>query len=134
MGEAPRDVGPAEGARGGKRLALLAVGYGALGLAIAGAVLPLLPTTPFLLVALWAFARSSPALAERLRRHPRLGPTIRDWEERRAIAPKAKRRAAIVMALGWAYTAWMVENPWALGAATACIGGAAIFVLTRPSA
>src|SRR5690606_41134853 len=60
-------------------------GAGAVGLALAGTVLPLLPTTPFLLVAAWAFARSSPRLDAWLHAHPRLGPPLAAWQARRAI-------------------------------------------------
>ena len=66
------------------------IGVVAVGLAAIGAVLPLMPTTVFLLIALWAFARGSPALADRLRNHSRFGPMIRDWEERGAIPVKAR--------------------------------------------
>jgi uncharacterized membrane protein YbaN (DUF454 family) len=62
------------------------LGLAATGLALAGVVLPLLPATPFLLVAAWAFARSSPRLEGRLRAHARLGPLLAGWEARQAIA------------------------------------------------
>jgi hypothetical protein len=69
------------------------VGVVCVGLATAGVFLPLMPTTVFLLIALWAFAKGSPEWADRVRRHPRLGPFVRDWEERRAIPRRAKALA-----------------------------------------
>ncbi len=85
-----------------KRAALVLIGCVATGLAIAGAILPGLPTTPFLLVALWAFARSSDALLARLRRVPLLSHALVEahrFEERRAIRPAIKLTA---LSFAWA--------------------------------
>ncbi len=79
----------------GRRRLWLLVGHGAVGLATAGAFLPILPTVPFLLVAGWAYARSNPELRERMRNDPRFGPAVREWQDRGAIPVKAK-----VMAVG----------------------------------
>lgn len=118
---------------GDRRGALRALGLAATALGMAGVVLPIVPTTPFLLVAVWAFARSSPRLETWLRTHPRLGPPLRAWEERRAIPRGAKAVALGSLPLsglmmhaagaGLAVTA-------AAGLALACVGG---WILTRPS-
>lgn len=82
-----------------KRWALVAVGCVATVLALAGAFLPGLPTTPFLLVALWAFARSSDALHRRLHRIPLLSDALVEahrFEERRAVRPAVKWLAVSV--------------------------------------
>jgi uncharacterized membrane protein YbaN (DUF454 family) len=83
----------------------LALGGLALVLAVAGAVLPLLPTTPFLLLAAWAFARSSPRLEAWLLDHARFGPVIADWRREGAVSRPVKRTAVLVMAAtllgGW---------------------------------
>jgi uncharacterized membrane protein YbaN (DUF454 family) len=70
----------------------LYVGLGCLfvGLAVLGAVLPVLPTTPFLLLASYFFVRSSPALHARLLRSRWFGPLLRDWQEHRAVRPRVK--------------------------------------------
>ena len=60
---------------------LLGTGWLCVGLGALGVVMPLFPTTPFLLVAVWAFSRSSPELAEKIRNHPVVGPFIRDWQD-----------------------------------------------------
>lgn len=119
---------------GRRSLALLTAGYVSLGAAGLGVVLPLLPTTPFLLVALWAFGRSSPDLAARLRSSRRFGPALRNWQDAGAIAPRAKWRALAVMAVGAAWLAYAVRDPFAVSAAFACMGGAAVFIVTRPAA
>lgn len=112
---------------------LQVLGLGAAALAVAGLAVPVLPTTPFLLVSAWAFARSSPRLEAWLRDHPRLGPPLKAWEERRAIPRGAKAVAAVSLpasgllvhaaGAGLAVTA-------AVGLVLACVGG---WILTRPS-
>ncbi|MDZ4373372.1 MAG: YbaN family protein [Phenylobacterium sp.] len=111
-----------------------AIGSVAVGLATAGVVLPVLPTTPFLLVAAWAFARSSPELAERLRNHPRSGPFLRDWQDRGAIPVKAKVTAIILMSLSWGMLALTTSNIWILAGVAVTLLAVAIFLITRPNA
>lgn len=67
-----------------------------------GVIVPGLPTTVFVLTALWAFARSSPAAAERVRANRWLGPYIRDWDAERAVPRRAKVVASLMMALSCA--------------------------------
>lgn len=119
------------------RLAVLlyrAVGWAAVGLATAGAFLPVLPTTPFLLVAAWAFARSSPELAERLRNHPRFGPFLRHWQDRGAIPAKAKATAIVLMAASFGVLALTTTNVWILAIVAATLTAVALYLLTRPNA
>lgn len=70
-----------------------------VGLAFLGIFLPLLPTTPFLLLAAFCFSRGSSSLHSWLMNHPTLGRIIRDWNERRVIRPRVKAVAAITMVL-----------------------------------
>src|SRR3954462_10613082 len=67
-------------------------------MAVVGVVLPVMPTVPFLLVAAWAASRSSPRLHHWLRRHPRLGRPLRDWEEAGLVSRAAKWAATLMMA------------------------------------
>lgn len=103
-----------------------------MGLALAGVVLPLLPTTPFLLVATWAFARSSPRLDAWLRAHPRLGPPLAAWETRRAIPRHAKAIAVVTMPASWILL-WSAGAPLGVviggGAVMLAAGG---WILSRP--
>ena len=73
------------------RVLWLLLGIAATGFGIAGAVLPLLPTTPFLLVATYAFARSSPRLHAWLMSHRQFGPLIANWQQHGAIGRRAKQ-------------------------------------------
>lgn len=108
-------------------LALLCVGLGAL-----GAFLPLLPTTPFLLVAAWAAGRSSPELKAWLRNHPRFGAILRRWEDERAISPTSKRNACIALVLSWLIVVWTTSGYLAPLLAGGAMIGVACFILTRP--
>ena len=112
----------------------LGIGWLAVGLGIAGAFLPLLPTTPFLLVALWAFTKSSPAAAHWLRTHPKYGPYVSDWQDRRVVPMKAKLAAATMMAASFAWLALATDAPiWAKTLVAATLLAVASYVLTRPS-
>ncbi len=77
----------------------LIVGWCFTGLALLGAVLPLLPTTPFLLLAGTCFARSSSAMHERIWNLPVFGRYLRQWEQSHTVPPDAKRRAWFLIAI-----------------------------------
>lgn len=66
-------------------------------LGLIGVFLPLLPTTPFLLLATACFVRSSPRMHARLLAHPRLGPFLEQWRRERTIPRVAKRRAYLLV-------------------------------------
>jgi uncharacterized membrane protein YbaN (DUF454 family) len=76
-----------------RRYVLRGVGLLAVGIGFLGVALPLLPTTPFLLVASACFARSSPRLNAWLHEHDTFGPPLTAWEEHRALPRRAKRSA-----------------------------------------
>src|SRR6056297_1088081 len=77
-------------------LAVSALGAGALGL-----LLPLLPTTPFILVALWASARGAPEWHQRILTHPRFGPPVEAWQTQRAVSARSKWLACCMMGASW---------------------------------
>jgi uncharacterized protein len=78
---------PVEGVR---RVVYLSLAALCFGFAILGALLPLLPTTPFLLLTSFLLLRSSPALNDRLLRSRAFGPLLEDWHRHRAIRPRVK--------------------------------------------
>jgi uncharacterized protein len=82
-----------------RKFLYILAGYICVGLAFLGLFLPLLPTTPFLLLAAFCFSRGSPRLHKWLLEEPRMGPIIRDWNERRVIRPRVKAAATIGIAL-----------------------------------
>lgn len=116
------------------RLGFFALGSLMLLLGLIGAFLPVMPSTIFLIAAAWCFGRSSPQLEEWLLHHPRFGPTLRQWQEEGAVAPRAKVVACIGMAAGYALL-WIGSSPGptlAVAVAIFMAGGAA-YVITRPS-
>jgi uncharacterized membrane protein YbaN (DUF454 family) len=103
-----------------------------MGLGIAGIVLPLVPTTPFLLLAAFAFARSSPRLHDWLLAHPRLGPPINDWRTHRAISRRAKGLAVGAMAAALGLSIATGLPVWLVAVQAVVLALVAAFILTRP--
>lgn len=97
-----------------KRRLWTGAGFLFVGIGAIGAVLPLLPTVPFLLLALFCFARGNPVWEARLLAHPRYGPMLLDWRQRRAIPRRAKWAALIAMAISVAVTGLTAGWPWVL--------------------
>lgn len=92
----------------------LGLGIASFVLAMIGIVLPIMPTAPFLLVSAFCFARSNPAWEQALLDHPRYGPPLRQWRERKAISRKAKISAVLAMSAGVGFTWLTVGWPWVL--------------------
>ena len=114
------------------RLVWLVVGLVAVALAVAGAVLPLLPTTPFLILAAFCFARSSPRLEAKLIAHRRFGPLIRDWRAGGAISRPAKRVSLLAMA-ATPVVSWLVGvGLVVIAVQVAVLAAVAAFIVTRP--
>lgn len=114
------------------RLFWLLLGALAAGFGIAGVFLPLLPATPFLLIAAFAFARSSPRLHAWLLAHPRLGPLILDWQRHGAIRRPVKIVALAMMMLSITLTAAAGFALWIVASQVVVLAAAAAFILTRP--
>ncbi|MFQ2447521.1 YbaN family protein [Aeromonas caviae] len=95
-----------------KRWCLMALGWLAFATGIVGIVLPLLPTTPFMLLAAALFARSSPRFHGWLLAHPWFGPPILDWQQYRGIRRHARRRAIIFILISFSVSLLVVPLPW----------------------
>lgn len=90
----------------------LAGGIVSVGLGAIGAVLPIMPTVPFLLLAVFCFARSNPEWEQKILDHPQWGPQIGDWRERRVIRRPAKIAAVTAMSAGVIFTGLTLGAPW----------------------
>ena len=89
-----------------------ALGFLFLGLAILGIVLPVLPTTPFLLLSAWFFARSSEKWHNWLLGNATFGPIIRNWETRRCINRRTKIVSiALMLGVGGTSIVFAVDDP-----------------------
>ena len=98
-----------------KRVLLIGCGLLALGLGILGIPLPLLPTTPFLLLSAWCFARSSKRFYRWLIHHRYFGKIIRDYREKGGVSKAVKTGAiamlwiTITVSAVWAVSLWWVR-------------------------
>ena len=109
----------------------LALGWTSVGLGIAGAFLPLLPTTPFLLLAAFAFSRGSQQLHDWLVEHPQLGPPIHHWHAHGAISRKVKIYASISMVAVFVLSLVMGAPGWVLVMQALILSFVAVFLWSR---
>lgn len=116
-----------------RRAVWFSIGVTALALGAVGVFLPVLPTTPFVLVAVFAFGKSTPAVASWLEDSRTFGPVIADWQAHGAIAPRAKALAMAMMAIVFLFSVVMAAPTVVLIIQAVCMTGAAAFILSRPS-
>jgi hypothetical protein len=106
---------------------VLSLCFGALGV-----LLPLLPTVPFMILAAFCFARSSPQLHDWLLSHPVFGPPIMDWRERGAIARRGKIAATVSIAAVFAISLALGLRLALLAVQATVLAGVLTFIWTRP--
>jgi uncharacterized protein len=118
-----------------RRKALVLAGHGLVGLGTIGAFVPVMPTTIFFILAAACYARGNPRLHDRLLAHPRFGPALRDWEDRRAMSPRAKALAITTIGLGIGATIiWGIHTAWLrilLGAFALALSGYLLSLRSR---
>lgn len=117
-----------------KKIILLTLGHLFLTLGIIGAFLPILPTTPFLLLAAYFYSKSSTKIHQWMLKHKHLGPPLRDWQQNGVIGLKAKILASIMLLLiiSWRIPKLDVALPIKI-IASSVLFAVLIFVCTRPS-
>ena len=116
-----------------RRHLYLIAGFVSIGLGAIGAFLPLLPTVPFMILAAYCFARSSPRMEAKLLDHKHFGPHIRRWRERGAISRRGKKAALAAFAFSIALALIFSPWPWFLiPIVAALISGS--WIWTRPEA
>lgn len=117
------------------KLLYYSVGHICLLLGILGIFLPLLPTTPFLLVTAFCYSKASEPFHQWLITHKHLGPPIVRWQEQGAISKKAKWSATALIGLSAGLTLGLASPPtWAAAAMLATLGSVLLFLWTRPNA
>lgn len=115
-----------------KKFFLKIIGLMFVGLAILGVILPILPTTPFLLVAAACFAKSSPRLQKKLLANKTFGPLIHEWQQHRSIPRKAKRVALLTMILSVVWSAYLLQSFMLTALVFALVIGPFIFLWRLP--
>lgn len=103
-----------------QRVAWSVAGVAALVTGIVGIFVPLLPTTPFVLLAAACFTRGSTRCERWLLTHPRFGPMVADWRATRAVPLRAKQLASVMMAIGSVWAAVVLPPRWAWVPAAFC--------------
>jgi uncharacterized membrane protein YbaN (DUF454 family) len=101
---------------------------------IIGVFVPLWPTTIFMILALWAFARSSPRLHNWLLTHRRFGPPLQAWERHGAIPAWAKLLAVVSLGVSLAILAFTLHSHLVVGIVAAFFAILILYILTRPNA
>jgi uncharacterized membrane protein YbaN (DUF454 family) len=116
------------------RWLLQALAVVCLVLALVGLVLPVLPTVPFLVVAAWAAARSSPRLHRWLLEHPRFGPYLRDWAGAGVVPRRAKWFCTAMMAGSAVSMPVFIPAQWLplVALAIACMAAILVWLWRRP--
>ena len=116
------------------RLVLVVVGTLCVALGVLGIFLPVLPTTPFLLLAAACYARASERFYRWLLANPTLGPTIREWRRHRSIPYRTKVISIVLMSVTMAVsTIFFVRPLWLQVVIAACGVGLAAWMYRIPS-
>lgn len=109
-------------------------GWAFVAVGAVGIFLPVLPTTPFLLLAAWAFSRSSRRFHDWLLGHRIFGPPLQRWQRERVIPARVKAFAILSMLASFAWVAFGVRPPWyALAAMGVVIAVGVAFLASVPS-
>ena len=115
------------------RTSFVVMGHASLAVGFVGIFVPLLPTTPFVLLAAVCYSRGSDRFHTWLHQHPRFGPMIHAWREHRAIGPRAKVAGAVTVLLSSTCSFFRLAPPW--NALALAVGAAVLtFIVSRPSA
>jgi len=115
------------------RTTFLLMGHASMAVGFVGIFVPLLPTTPFVLLAAMCYSRGSDRFHTWLHDHPRFGPMIHSWREHRAIGLRSKIVATLMVGASITWSAIKLDAPWNVVALL--IGAAVItFLLSRPTA
>ncbi len=117
-----------------RRSLLFGLGVCCLLLAVVGVVLPLLPTTPFVLLAAVCFSRSSSRFHRLLLNQRLFGPLIRGWEQYGMIPLRIKYLASGMMMIMGSYTLFFKQLPlWVDLSGAVVVFAGMLYIWSRPS-
>jgi len=111
--------------------ALIILGWFFVLLGLVGVILPILPTTPFMIVAAALFAKSSPRFHRMLLNNKYVGDVLRDWEERHVVSRTIKKRATMLIFITFSISIVILHAHTALQIMLVTIATALLFFLWR---
>ena len=116
-----------------KRAILISLGWLCVGLGFVGIFVPGIPTTIFLIIALWAFTKSSEKLRHWLLNHKRFGPILNNWQEHKVVPRRAKILMVILMSLAVVLFYYSSQNLYLTIGLIIILVSVAIYVISLPS-
>ena len=116
-----------------KKIILITIGWSCVGLAFIGTFVPGIPTTIFLIVALWAFAKSSKKFHSWLLNHKRFGPILQNWESHKVVPRKAKILMVILQISAIIIFHYSLQNIYLTAILIITLVFVARYVLSLPS-
>ena len=116
-----------------KRIILISLGWLCVGLAFVGVFVPGIPTTIFLIIALWAFTKSSEKLRLWLLNHKRFGPILNNWQEHKVVPRRAKILMVVLMSLAVILFYYSLQSLILTIGLIIILVSVAIYVISLPS-
>ncbi|MBO6479416.1 MAG: YbaN family protein [Pelagibacteraceae bacterium] len=116
-----------------KRIILISLGWLCVGLAFVGIFVPGVPTTIFLIIALWAFTKSSEKLRHWLLHHKRFGPILNNWQKHKVVPRRAKILMVILMSSAVVLFHYSLQNLYLTIGLIIILVSVAIYVISLPS-
>jgi uncharacterized membrane protein YbaN (DUF454 family) len=116
-----------------KRTILISLGWLCVGLAFVGIFVPGVPTTIFLIIALWAFTKSSEKLRHWLLHHKRFGPILNNWQKHKVVPRRAKILMVILMSSAVVLFHYSLQNLYLTIGLVIILVSVAIYVISLPS-
>ncbi len=114
-----------------KNHVLIVIAWFFIAIGCIGVFLPILPTTPFLIVALALFSKSSPRFHQMLLNNPWFGDTLKQWEATKTLPRKIKYKASFVIVITFAISIMMFIGDFRIQIILICIALAVLFFIWR---
>ena len=116
-----------------KRMILISLGWLCVSLGFIGIFVPGIPTTIFLIIALWAFTKSSKKLRNWLLNHKRFGPILNNWQQHKVVPRRAKILMVVLMSLASILFYYSLQNLYLTIGLIIILVLVAIYVILLPS-